>query len=492
MKRRTFVSSLAAATFTGFSLRARAAIPDELPVLSRTGQSLLLKRAEVDELRSGLHGTLLLAGDAGYDSARRIWNGAFDRRPAAIARCKDAADVRTAVQFAASHDLLVAVRGGGHSLPGHSVCEGGFMIDLAPMKRVGVDASRKLATIEPGVWLGEMDHATQAAGLVVPAGTVSHTGVAGLTLGGGFGRLSRKYGLTIDALDAATVATADGRLLRASATENADLFWALRGGGGNFGVVTAFEFRLQPIAAQLVGGAIYWPIDDARPVLDAIAELSLRASDELWLDPQLECDAAGKRCVLVNVCHCGSARDAERDVALLRRIAKPFRDTVSARPFTQLQSEFDDESPRGRKYYMTGGLVQSLTPPVLAHAIEAIQHPGAEMGKISITQHGGAVARVPVSATAFANRSASHTVVLRAAWDDPAHAEARTAWQKESWKGFAPHTRGIYANLNLGDADPRVIGAYGPNLPRLVDLKTRFDPKNLFQLNPNIKPRTSG
>lgn len=187
-----------------------------------------------------------------------------------------------------------------------------------------------------------------------------------------------------------------------------------------------------------------------------------------------------------------SARDAERAIAALRKIGKPFRDTVSARAFTRLQSEHDDDSPRGRKYYMTGGLVQSLTPPLLAHAVECIQRPGAEMGKISITQQGGAVARVPVTETAFANRSASHTVVLRAAWDDPAHAEARTAWQKETWKGFAPHTRGIYANLNLGDADPRVIGAYGPNLPRLMDLKTKFDPKNLFQLNPNIKPRASG
>ena len=491
MKRRTFVSSLAFVTTLGYSLRSHAAVPDELPVLSRTGNRLLLKRAEVAELKSALRGSLLLAGDDGYDSARRIWNGAFDRKPAAIARCQDAADVRTAVQFAASNDLLVAVRGGGHSLPGHSVCEGGFMIDLAPMKGVEIDAAAARARVEPGVWLGEMDQATFSKGFVVPAGTVSHTGVAGLTLGGGFGRLSRKLGLTVDAIRAANVVTADGRVLRASADENTDLFWALRGGGGNFGVVTSFEFALVPIAPALMGGDLVFPIDQARSVLGAVAEISADASDELWLDPVLECDAAGKRQLLVNLCHCGEPAAAERDLALLRKIGKPIRDTVGMRAFTRLQSEHDDTSPRGRGYYMTGGLTQKLTPQLLDHAVQAIQQPGAELGKISITQHGGAIARVPVEQTAFANRSASHNTVLRAAWDDPAHAEARTHWQKETWKGLVPHTQGAYANLNLGAADPRIVGAYGPNLPRLMELKTKYDPKNLFRLNPNIKPHGS-
>jgi FAD/FMN-containing dehydrogenase len=492
MKRREFCAfSMGAFGASVCSWPARAAASDELPILSRTGTQLLLKRAEVDELKASLRGPLLLRGHDGYEHARHIWNGAFDRRPAAIVRCANEADVRHAVQFASSHDLLVAVRGGGHSLPGHSVCEGGLMIDLAPMQEVGIDAKARTARIEPGVLLGTMDRAAQQHGLIVPAGTVSHTGVAGLTLGGGTGRLARKLGLTVDSLIGASLVTADGKLLRTSAAENADLFWALRGGGGNFGVVTAFDFRLHAIPKELVGGDIIFSIAEARTVLDAVAEISARASDELWLDPVLECDADGQRYLMLNLCHCGDAGDAARHVEALRKLGKPLRDNVGARPFVRLQSEHDGDSPHGRGYYVTGGLVQSLTPALIAHAVECIQRPGAELGKISITQHGGAMARVSPSATAFANRSASHTVVLRGAWDDRTHAPARTAWQKEAWKGFAPHTQGTYANLNLGDADPRVLGAYGANLPRLVDIKTRFDPKNLFHLNPNIKPRAT-
>jgi FAD/FMN-containing dehydrogenase len=491
MKRREFCAVSIGALGLAYAWRARAAAADELPVLSRTGAQLLLKPAEVGELRASLRGPLLLRGNEGYEQARRIWNGAFDRRPAAIVRCANEADVRNAVQFASSHDLLVAVRGGGHSLPGHSVCEGGFMIDLAPMQGVSIDPKAKTARVEPGVLLGTMDRAAQQHGLIVPAGTVSHTGVAGLTLGGGTGRLARKLGLTVDSLLSANLVTADGRLLRASAAENADLFWALRGGGGNFGVVTSFEFQAHAIPAQLVGGDIFFSMAQAPAVLDAVAGISERAPDELWLDPVLECDANGQRILRLNLCHCGETGAADKAVEVLRKLARPLRDTVGARPFVDLQSEHDAESPHGRAYYTTGGLVQSLTPALLAHAIDSIQRPGAELGRISITQHGGAMSRVSPSATAFANRSASHTVVLRASWNDRAYAPARTAWQKETWKGFAPHTEGTYANLNLGEADPRVIGAYGPNLPRLVDIKTRFDPKNLFHLNPNIKPRAT-
>ena len=297
-----------------------------------------------------------------------------------------------------------------------------------------------------------MDRAAQQHGLIVPAGTVSHTGVAGLTLGGGTGRLARKLGLTVDSLISANLVTADGKLLRASAAENADLFWALRGGGGNFGVVTSFEFQAHAIPAELVGGDIIFSMAQARTVLEAVAEISARAPDELWLDPVLECDADGQRHLMLNLCHCGETGAATRAVEALRKLGKPLRDNVGARPFVRLQSEHDGDSPHGRSYYTTGGLVQSLTPALIAHAVDRIQQPGAELGKISITQHGGAMSRVSPTATAFANRSATHTVVLRGAWDDRAHAPARTAWQKETWKGFAPHTEGTYANLNLGDA----------------------------------------
>lgn len=494
MRRRQFIAtSLALTAAAAFRTTSPwAARPDDLPILSRLGRPLVLTRAEVDEFRAALHGSLLLRGNEGYEQARRIWNGAFDRRPAAIARCKDASDVRYAVQFAAAHDLLLAVRGGGHSLPGHSVCEGGLMIDLSPLREVTVDRASGSVRVQPGVRLGELDRAAQAQGLVVPAGTVSHTGVAGLTLGGGFGRLSRALGLTVDSLLEASVVLADGRAVRASADENEDLFWAIRGGGGNFGVVTEFRFRSHELARPVIGGDLVYPFAQARAVLGDVAEFSARAPDELWIDPVLECDENGSRRLLVNLCHCGEPARALADVDALRRLHRPQQDTVGARPFATLQSDHDADSPHGRGYYMGGGFVPNLQPALLDHAVAAMQEPGAELAKISLTQHGGAIARVPAEATAFANRSASHNIVVRASWDDAARAEARTAWQRRTWQGFVPFSRGAYANLNLGAAEMKVVGAYGPNLPRLTELKRRFDPKNLFHMNPNIPPTGIG
>jgi FAD/FMN-containing dehydrogenase len=490
MKRRDFVTSSLSIAAVAFAARTYAAPSDDLPILSRTGKQLLLTRAEVSELRSGLHGALLLNGDSGYEEARHIWNGAFDRHPAAILRCADATDVVNAVQFAQSHDLLVAVRGGGHSLPGHSVCEGGLMIDLAPLQGVQVDKSARTARVDPGVWLGAMDREVQKAGFVVPAGTVSHTGVAGLSLGGGIGRLARKFGLTIDSLLGVNLVTPDGKLRKVNAQENPDLFWAIRGGGGNFGVVTSFEFRLHELRSDVIAGDLVFPIDQARGVLDFLAEHAERAPDELWMDPVLECDAAGARQLMLNVCHCGTVKAARKDIEPLRKAGKTIRDTVGARPFVAAQSDHDGDSPRGRGYYMNGAGVLKLEPALLDHAIRSIQEPGAEVGKVSLTQTGGAIARVAPDATAFANRSVPFNVVVRASWDEPGKAAERTAWQKATWKGFEPFARGIYANLNLADAHPKLIAAYGLNMKRLVDLKTQYDPTNLFHLNPNIPPRS--
>jgi FAD/FMN-containing dehydrogenase len=490
MKRREFVASSLALAVSAYATRTWAANAADLPILSRTGKQLILTGAEVSELRSGLQGSLLLSGEEGYEQARHIWNGAFDRHPAAIVRCKDAADVVNAVQFAGTHDLLVAVRGGGHSLPGHSVCEGGLMIDLAPMQGVQVDASARTVRVDPGVWLGTMDRAVQKAGFIVPAGTVSHTGVAGLSLGGGIGRLARKFGLSIDNLLGANLVTPDGKLRRVNALENPDLFWAIRGGGGNFGVVTSFEFGLHELRSDVIGGDLVFPIAQARGMLDFLADFAARAPDELWMDPVLECDAQGNRQLMLNVCHCGTAKAAQKDIEALRKAGKTTRDNVGARPFVTLQSEHDGDSPRGRGYYMNGAGVLKLEPALLDHAIRSIQQPGAELGKVSLTQTGGAIARVGADATAFANRTAPFNVVVRASWEEPGKAAERTAWQKATWKGFEPFARGIYANLNLApDADAKLVAAYGLNMKRLVDLKTQYDPTNLFHLNPNIPPR---
>lgn len=494
MQRREFVSrTLALAAATGFvnPRWARANPSADVPAISRSGSALVLKAADIADLRSNLRGPVLTRTSEGYDVARRIWNGAFDRHPALIARCANAADVMTAVQFAASNDLLVAIRGGGHSLPGLSVCEGGIMIDLALMQGVRVDRKTRDVRVEPGVLLGTMDRATQAAGLVVPAGTVSHTGVAGLTLGGGVGRLQRKFGLTVDCLVGAEMVTAAGKLVHCNAGENPDLLWALQGGGGNFGVVTSFQYRAFEFDGTAIAGGIVFPIEQARRVLDAFASYCETASDDLWMDPVLECDAAGRRQLNFTLCHCGDAASAAKDVAAIRKFGKVVRDTVAEKPWVALQSEFDGDSPHGRGYYMSGGRITKLIPAMLDHAVASIQRPGAELGKVSLTQHGGVSARRPTASTAYASRDASHNFVVRAAWDDPQQAVARTAWQKETWKGFAPYSVGLYANLNAADASVKARSAYGENLERLVEVKTQYDPKNLFHLNPNIQPRTA-
>jgi FAD/FMN-containing dehydrogenase len=494
MRRRDFLAgsvALTAATGAANWRLARAADSTDVPAISRTGKALVLKAADIQDLRAHQRGPVLTRASEGYDVARRVWNGAFDRHPALIARCTSAADVIGAVQFAASHDLLVAVRGGGHSLPGYSVCEGGIMIDLAPMQGVRVDPRTRAVRTEPGVLLGAMDRETQAFGLVVPAGTVSHTGVAGLTLGGGVGRLQRKLGLTVDSLVGADVVTADGRLVQANSEENPDLLWALQGGGGNFGVVTSFEFRAHEFRGPAVAGALVFPIEQARAVLGAFADYCNSASDDLWMDPTLECDAGGKRQLTFIVCHSGDAASAAKDLAAIRKFGKVVRDTVAAKPWVVVQSEYDDESPHGRGYYMSGGRIDKLIPAMLHHAVESIQLPGAELGKISLTQHGGASARRSAASTAYASRGASHNFVVRASWADATEAAARTAWQKQTWKGFEPYSVGLYANLNAADANVKARSAYGDNLERLVEIKTKYDPKNLFHLNPNITPRTA-
>jgi FAD/FMN-containing dehydrogenase len=493
MRRRDFLARSIAATATAGAFSARAAQITEsggMPAVSRTGNAVVIPAADIADLRARMKGPVLVRSSEGYEAARRVWNGAFDRHPALIARCAGAADVRAAVQFAATHDLLVAVRGGGHSLPGHSVCEGGIMIDLAPMQGVAVDAGPRRVRVEPGVLLGRMDREVQRVGLVVPAGTVSHTGVAGLTLGGGVGRLQRKYGLTVDSLVGAEMVTVDGRLVRASAQENPELLWALQGGGGNFGVVTSFEFAAHPFGKTAIGGGVVFPIEQARTVLGNFSDYCEQASDELWMDPVLECDAAGHRQLNLTLCHCGDDASAARDLAAIRKFGTPVRDTVTRKPWLEVQSEFDGDSPPGRGYYMSGGRITKLLPVMLDHAVASILRPGAELGKISLTQHGGASARRPPDSTAYASRDASHNFVVRAAWDERRDADARTLWQKETWKGFAPYSSGLYANLNAAEAEVRSRSAYGDNLDRLVRIKTRYDPRNLFHLNPNIAPRT--
>jgi FAD/FMN-containing dehydrogenase len=495
MKRRTFcASALALASTSTMHLRrvlAADSVPDAIPFTRSDGKQATLTAADVKDLKDSLRGQLLLPGQSGYDQARKLWNGAFDRRPALIVRCVGAADVTQAVMFARTHSLLVAIRGGGHSLSGQSVCDGGLVIDLSPMKSVHVDPAARIARVEPGVLLGELDREAQFFGLVTPAGTVSHTGAAGLTLGGGYGRLSRRFGLACDNLIAADVITADGRYVRASEQENSDLLWALRGGGGNFGVVTSFEYRLHPVAQMMYGGHIMFSPEDTPDVLRFFAGFAADAPDELYIDGALAVVPDVGRVMLCDVCYSGSVQQAERALDPLRRFRKPMQDALAPASYVTLQASGDVASAAGRGYYERSGFLRRMDPGLIDASLAIMDEPNAA-GDIVFWAHGGAVSRVKPDATAVWHRDAVRSLLVDADWDDPHDERARDRgmqWARESWRKLEQFTDGFYVNTMAGD-DPhaRVRSTYGGNYPRLVQLKGKYDPTNLFRLNANVPP----
>nr|PZN61553.1 MAG: FAD-linked oxidase [Pseudomonadota bacterium] len=495
MDRRNFcVRTLGAASALLLPHRGRAAAAvADLPAIGRTGRELVLKGRDVADLRAALRGDVLTAGDGGYDEARRIWNGIFDRRPALIARCADAADVARAIGFARSHDLLLAVRGGGHSFSGQSVCDGGLMLDLSRMRGVRVDPSARIARVEGGALLEELDRATQQFALATPAGRISHTGVAGLTLGGGFGRLTRRFGLACDNLVAADVVTADGSRVRAGASGDAELLWGLKGGGGNFGVVTQFEFQLHAVEPQMYGGAIAWPMRDARRLLAFHAELIEAAPGELFVDAVLTDLPDLGPAVLFSVCYSGPPARAEEVLKPLRQQGQPLMDALRPATYVALQSENDDGSAPGRGNYERSGFLTRITPQLLEAAVAAMEQPRPPGTRIILSgECGGAFSRVPSHATAFNNRDARSTVIVQAQWPDPrdeAAAEAHLAWAGACFDSLAPFTKGFYVNtLAADDTAQRIRATYGENYPRLVALKRRYDPANLFRRNANIPP----
>ncbi|MBV8096550.1 MAG: FAD-binding oxidoreductase [Acetobacteraceae bacterium] len=494
MRRRTFCAAgftaLATATFT--HRRVFGAGSAELGAVGLDGRQLTLSAADVADLRAALRGEVLTAGDTDYDDARRLWNGAFNRKPALIARCAGAADVMHAVGFASAHGVLTSVRGGGHSLSGQSVCDGGLEIDLSQMRSVHVDPARKLARAEPGVLLGQFDREAQAFGLATTAGTASDTGLAGLTLGGGMGRIGQKYGLTIDNLIGAEVVTADCKLLRASADENPDLYWAVRGGGGNFGVVTSFEYRLHEVGPMLYGGDIWFPFSGARQLLRSFVDYIASAPDELYVNVDIDVSEKDPPDVSFNVCYCGSPADGERVLAPLRRLGKPAGDKLGPATYVKLQGAADPVKPFPYGGYFKGGLARALSPAlidVVVDYVEATPFPSG-FGEINFQPCSGAAGRVAPEATAFWNRHASYNMGVYALWKVPGDgAERDTAWTRAAWEQLEPFTEGYYVNLGESDAHAhRVQAAYGGNYPRLAALKKRYDPANLFRLNANIKP----
>lgn len=457
-----------------------------------------LSGAAIAELRGRLHGEVLVVGDAGYEEARRVWNGSIDRHPAVIARCADTGDIGQAIRFGREHELLIAVRGGGHSFPGLSVCDGGLVIDLGLMKGLQLDPGSRSCRVEPGVLLGELDRATQEHGLVVPAGIVTHTGVAGLTLGGGLGWVHRRHGLTIDNLLAVTLVTAAGEVVRASDSENADLFWGVRGGGGNFGVVSEFEFRSQPVGPEVLAGPIFWPAHDTVDVVRFYREWIADCPDELMTIlvqrqvpalPGVPKHLVGQLVVGVVVCYVGPVDAGEQAVRPMRRFGAPLLDMCAPKSFLAHQSSFDPSFVPGRWYYVRACDVAEITDDiieVMARFGQAIRSP---ISSIALWQMGGAVARVPQDATAFNGRGAGHTFNINGNALTADGFDEERAWAREYWTALEPYQMGVYVNFLMEEGEDRIRAAYGAaKYDRLKALKRAYDPENVFRLNQNIRP----
>jgi FAD/FMN-containing dehydrogenase len=475
------------------------AVPGEIAARSGADRSISLGASDIKDLRASLRGELLLAGNVGYDSARQLWNGAFDRHPALIARCGGTADVIRAVQFARAHDLLTAVRGGGHSLSGQSGCDGGLVIDLSPMRGIRVDPVRLRAEAQPGVLLGELDWETQAFGLATTLGTAPDTGIAGLTLGGGMGRLARKFGLACDNLRSADVVTAQGKLLHASEQENADLFWGLRGGGGNFGIVTKFEYQLHPLGPQVLAGDRTFPFSQARSVLTAVAELADRAPDEMYFQGYTVRTSGLPTpglAVGVEVCYCGDdLREGQRLLEPLKKLGKPLSDDLGAKTYLTAQGVgVEDPDPNdapGRGHYLKSGFSTGVSASLIDEMVRRAADAPAAVAYVWFLQVGGAAGRVKPEATAYWNRQANYDVALEAAWANHSESAQNVKVARELWKGLEPFTRGYYINTEPDAEADRLRATYGENYPRLVRLKNQYDPTNFFRLNANIRPAST-
>jgi FAD/FMN-containing dehydrogenase len=450
------------------------------------------------ELTGSFRGQLVQPGDATYDEHRKVWNGSIDRRPAVIARCAGTDDVIAAIRFAQQTGLSLAVRGGGHSFPGHSVCDGGVVIDMGALTGVEVDPDARTAKAQAGALLGQLDTATQAHGLAAPAGIVTHTGLAGLTLGGGIGWLMRKFGLTIDQLKSVELVTAGGDVVRASAGENADLFWGVRGGGGNFGVVTEFEFNLNPLGPQVMAGPVFWPMEDSPKVLRFYRDWIAEAPDELMTivihrkAPPLDFipqELHGKLVVAVVSCYAGSVEDGERVLKPLKEFGSPVLDLCQPKPYLEHQGMFDPSYPHGRWYYMRACDVAELSDEVIDITVEHAMQIRSPVTAFPIWQMGGAVNRVPDDATAFTSRGAGFTFNLTSATEGPEGFEEERQWTRDFWSALAPHHMGVYVNFLMEEGEERVREAYGPaKYDRLKALKRKYDPDNLFRLNQNVRP----
>ena len=457
-----------------------------------------LNNRAIEELKRHVKGQIVLPADPSYDEVRKIWNAMINRRPAVIVQCKGPDDVPHAIQCARQNGLEISVRGAGHNIAGNAVCEGGMMIDLSLMKSVRVDAAKKRAYVEPGATLAEVDEAIQAHGLVTPVGINSTTGIAGLTLGGGFGWLTRKYGMTVDNLASVELVTANGKKVRASESENADLFWALRGGGGNFGVVTQFEFTLHPVGPQVLAGLIVFPLEQAKQVLRQYREFVASAPEELSVWgvlrqapplPFLPKEVHGKEIVVLAVFYGGDIGEGEKLIAPLRRFGKAHGEHIGVQPYVQWQKAFDPLLTPGARNYWKSHNFRELRDESLDTMIEFARKLPSPQCEIFIAHIAGAANRIPADAMAYGHRDARFVMNVHGRWNDATQDATCIGWARAFFDATAPHASGgTYVNFMTEDESGRVTAAYGANYARLADIKKRHDPDNVFHLNQNIKP----
>lgn len=460
-----------------------------LQVMTNTGVGKSLEEATVQAFQTNLRGPLLQPGDVGYDDARVVWNGMIDRKPALIVRCVGVADVIQAINFARDHQLLVSVRGGGHNITGYAVNDGGIVIDLSRMKGIRVDTAKRTARAEAGLTWGEYYHEVQAFGLASTGGVVSTTGISGLSLGGGLGWLMGKHGLSCDCLLSADMVTADGRLVTASASENPDLFWGLRGGGGNFGVVTSFEFQLYPVGPTVLGGMVVYPMSQAKEVLRFYREYARTCPDELTAWASLMISPEGEPVAAILINYMGDLAEGERLAEPVRKFGSPLADTIGPMTYCELNSMLDDAFPYGTvQRYWKSSFLKELGDEVIDILVEGASNMLSPMSLVGFFHVHGAAARTGADETAFGLREDQWDYDIISQWTDPAETDMHIQWTRDFFNRVQPYTNGVYVNHLDAEEAERIGEAYGKHYERLLALKNKYDPTNLFRLNQNIKP----
>jgi FAD/FMN-containing dehydrogenase len=496
MDRRVFLQSAVAAGVSAAAVPSLAAqfaalteISSSVSAVTGDRAAVEIEQAAIQEFADSLRGNLLLPGNPGYDTARRVLNPGIDKHPAFVVQPIGATDIRNAVTFARERDLLLAAKCGGHSYAGKSTCDGGMQIDLSTIRHARIDASRRTAHVAGGSLLGELDRESMAFGLVTTAGTVSHTGVGGLTTAGGFGRVGRRFGLALDNVKSVDVVTADGQLLHASATENPDLYWGVRGGGGNFGIVTEFEFKLHTMQRKVIGGDILYPGSMIREVFEAFREFGVTAPDNLYCDVYLASGMEGADVVAgFHVCWSGPEEEAEQALAPLRALGTPVVDTVKAWDYVELQRSGDNTEPRNDAQYMKAGFINDVPDSLIDALVDGLEPVNGRSVVIYCQQSGGAIGRVATDATAFAHRKSIANMFMIVSWPKDADGASHTDYIRKHWAAMEPATDGYYT-VDTADESREVRHAnYQGNFPRLLALKRKYDPTNLFRLNANINP----